>query len=67
MARTIIAMASATMRLMATNGNIMGIGYCCLLSSAAAAAVVGKDDKSGGGLFLYGVMVKNIGLCIFSI
>ncbi len=55
------------MRVMATDGNTMGNGYHCLSSSVVAAAVVGKDDKSGGSLFLYGVVVKKIGLCVFLI
>ncbi len=49
------------------------------MEAAAAAAAVGKDDKGGcgravgkdvrgnGELFLYGVMVKRISLCVFSI
>jgi hypothetical protein len=61
------AMAMATKRAIATNGNTLGSGYCCPSSSVAAAALVGKDDKGGGGIFLYGVVVKRIGLCIFSI
>jgi hypothetical protein len=59
------AMATATKRAMATNSNTMGNSYHCPLSSAAAA--VRKDDKGGGSLFLYGVVVKKGGLCIFSI
>jgi hypothetical protein len=61
------AMATAMKSAMATNGNTTGSVYRCPLSSAAAAAAVGKDDKGGGGLFLYGVVVKKIGLCVFSI
>jgi hypothetical protein len=54
---------------MATNGNTTGNNYHCPSSSvmaavAAAAAAVGKDDKGGGSLFLYGVVVKKVGLCI---
>jgi hypothetical protein len=60
-------MATATKWAMATNGNTTGSGYQCLPLSAVAAAVVGKDHKGGGGLFLYGVVVKKIGLCVFSI
>jgi hypothetical protein len=57
---------------MATDGDTTGNGYHCLPSSAAAAAaaaaaVVGKDDKGGGSLFLYGLVVKKMCLCIFSI
>jgi hypothetical protein len=61
------AMATATKRAMATNGNTMGSGYPCPLSSAAVAVAVGKDDKGGSNLFLYGVVVKKIGFCFFSI
>jgi hypothetical protein len=60
-------MVTAMKRAMATKGDTTGSGYPCPLSSAAVAAVVGKDDKGSGGLFLYGVVVKKIGLCIFSI
>ncbi len=57
-----------TMRAMVTNSNTMGNGYHCPPSSAvAAAAAVGKDDKGSEGLFLYGVVVKKNGLCVFSI
>ncbi len=59
--------AMAMKRAMATNGNTTDSGYRCPSSSARLAAVVGKDDKGGGGIFLYGVVVKKIGLCIFSI
>ncbi len=53
---------------MATNGDTMNSGYLCLLSSSAAVVVAaGKDDKGSIGLFLYGVVVKKIGLSIFSI
>jgi hypothetical protein len=41
-------MATAMKRVMATNGDTMGNGYCCLLSSAAVGVAVGKDDKGGG-------------------
>jgi hypothetical protein len=59
MARTTRAMAIATKRVMATDSETMGNGYCCPLSSVAvAAAAVGKDNKCGSGLFLYGVVVK---------
>ncbi len=56
---------AATKRVMVTDGNTTGNGNHCPLSSAAAAAAVavGKDDKGRGGLFLYGVVVKKIGLC----
>ncbi len=61
------AIATATKRTMATNCNTTCNGFHCPLLSAAVAAAVGKDDKGSGGLFLYGVVVKKIGLCIFSI
>ncbi len=61
------AMATATKRAMATNDNNMGSGYHCPLSSAAVAVAVGKNYKGGSGLFLYGVVVKKIGFCFFSI
>ncbi len=61
------AMEMATKRAMATNGNTRGSGYPCQPSSAVAAMAVGKDDKGGGSQFLYCVVVKKIGLCIFSI
>jgi hypothetical protein len=62
-----MAMERTTKRAMATNDNTTGNGYPCPSSSAAAAVAVGKNNKGGGGLFLYGVVVKKIGLCIFSI
>jgi hypothetical protein len=62
------AMAMATKRVIATNGNTTGNGYRCPSSSAVVVVVAGKDDKGGGGLFvLYGVVAKKIGLCVFSI
>ncbi len=66
-AGTTRAMAMVTKRAMATNGYTTGSGYRCPSSSAASAAAVGKDDTGIGGLFLYSVVVKKIGLCVFSI
>ncbi len=57
----------ARKKAMATNGDTTGNDYHCPLSSAAVAAAVGKDSKGSCGLFLYGVVVKTIGLCVFSI
>jgi hypothetical protein len=37
------------------------------MTKAAAAAAVGKDVRGSGDLFLYGVVVKKISLCVFSI
>jgi hypothetical protein len=37
------------------------------MTKAAAAAAVGKDVKGSGNLILYGVVVKKISLCVFSI
>jgi hypothetical protein len=37
------------------------------MTKAAAAAAVGKDVRGSGNLILYGVVVKRISLCIFSI
>jgi hypothetical protein len=45
------AMAMATKKVMATNGDTTGSGYHCPLSSAVAAAVVGKDDKGGAAAY----------------
>ncbi len=59
-------MAMATKRAMVTNIDTTSNGYHCPSSSAEVVAAVGKDDKGGGGLFLYGVVVKKNGLCIFS-
>jgi hypothetical protein len=56
-----------TKRAMATNSDTTGNGYHCLSSSVVVAVAMGKDDKGSGGLFLYGVVVKRNGLCIFSI
>jgi hypothetical protein len=67
MARTTRAIATATKKAMATNSDTTGNGYHCLSSSAVVGVAVGKDDKGSGGLFLYGVVVKRNGLCIFSI
>jgi hypothetical protein len=67
MARTTRAIATATKRAMVTNSDTTGNGYHCLSSSAVVGVAVGKDDKGSGGLFLYGVVVKRNGLCIFSI
>ncbi len=60
-------MGTARKMAMATASNTTGNGYHCPLSSAAVAAAVGYDDKGGDSLFLYGVVIKKIGLCVFSI
>jgi hypothetical protein len=66
MARMTRAMATATKRAMATNGENTGNGYRCLWSSAAAVAAVRMDDKGSGSLFLYGVVIKKWFVCFLN-